>query len=607
MRLKALKLKNFRGYVSETTVPLEDLTVLVGRNDAGKSTLMEALAIFFDDDTVKFGVDDLCSCAADKEVRIGCVFEDLPSVVVDSAVETTLGDEYLLNAEGDLEIHRIWNCTKKTPDTSMVAVAWHPTAAGASDLLLLKQADLRKRCDDLKLEVNRNENATMRTAIRDAVGELALAESEIPLSEAGARDIWAGLSPSVPVFALFKSDRPSVDQDPEVQDPMNTVVKSVMKRHDETLKAIHAEIEAEVQIVAARTLEKLRGFDAELAETLQPVASKSSGLTAPKFGLTDGQVSVNKRGSGTRRLVLLSFFQAEAEERCVDGRVIYAIEEPETSQHPSNVQKIMASLVELSGEPGVQVILTTHVPALAGMAPSASLRHVVRVGGAPMVNMPDEGVLQAIAKDLGVLPESFNGVQVVVCVEGPHDVRAMRQIMSLAATTNAALVDVSTDPRVMFLSAGGSTLKAWVDENYLEALNLAEVHIYDRDGEVPKYADQVQTVNDRPDTSCAFSTDRRELENYFHTEAIKTVFGVDVVVEPMTDVPSQVAQLLRAQDTSARPWAELDDKQRKRKEGNAKKRLNGAVVDAMTVEHLRELGVLDEVITWVTAVGDRLN
>lgn len=606
MRLKALKLKDFRGYKGETLIPITDLTVLVGRNDAGKSTLLEALAIFFQDDTVKFEPDDLCKNAVGTEVRIGCVFDDLPPVVVDTAVETTLGNEYLLNADGDLEIHYVWSCTKKTPDTTIVAVAEHPSAEGAEDLLRLKQAELKKRCDELGVEANRTKNAEMRAGIRGKIGELVLVTTEIPLNDAGGRDIWNALQPFVPVFSLFKSDRASVDQDPEVQDPMNTVVKTVLKGHEETLKTIQAEIEAEVEKVAKRTLEKLHAFDPELAETLQPVATKSSSLTAPKFSLTDGFVPVNKRGSGTRRLVLLSFFQAEAEENCSGGRVIYAIEEPETSQHPSNVKMIMESLIELSEVDGVQVLLTTHVPALAGMAPIDALRHVIKVGGSPVVKEPAPDVLEAIAKDLGVLPEAFNGVQVVVCVEGPHDVKSVQRLMSLAATADASVVDPSADGRVLFLPMGGSTLKAWVNNNYLEALGLAEVHVYDRDGAVPKYAEQVDAVNARGDGCCAFSTERLEIENYLHADAIRATMGLDVVVEPMTDVPVEVAKVIVANDPDATTWDELDDAHKKRKEGHAKRRLNGEVVDAMTVTMLEDAGVVDEILGWVRAVNERL-
>src|SRR4051812_29350372 len=42
--LEELRLENFRGF-EDHTVPLTDLTLLVGRNNAGKSTIVEALRL----------------------------------------------------------------------------------------------------------------------------------------------------------------------------------------------------------------------------------------------------------------------------------------------------------------------------------------------------------------------------------------------------------------------------------------------------------------------------------------------------------------------------------------------------------------------------------
>ena len=49
MKLTQVKLQNFRGYQNEVTIPFECLTVLIGRNDAGKSSILDALNIFFND------------------------------------------------------------------------------------------------------------------------------------------------------------------------------------------------------------------------------------------------------------------------------------------------------------------------------------------------------------------------------------------------------------------------------------------------------------------------------------------------------------------------------------------------------------------------------
>lgn len=68
-----------------------------------------------------------------------------------------------------------------------------------------------------------------------------------------------------------------------------------------------------------------------------------------------------------KRLVLLNFFRAEAERRkneCDTPDIIYAIEEPETSQHPSHQRKLIEAFIELAKSEHTQVILTTHSPSI---------------------------------------------------------------------------------------------------------------------------------------------------------------------------------------------------------------------------------------------------
>lgn len=56
MKIKKVILTNFRGYKSTTEINFNDLTVFVGRNDVGKSTILEALDLFFNEGkgTIKF-------------------------------------------------------------------------------------------------------------------------------------------------------------------------------------------------------------------------------------------------------------------------------------------------------------------------------------------------------------------------------------------------------------------------------------------------------------------------------------------------------------------------------------------------------------------------
>ena len=47
MRLRRLIIENYRGYRESTSVTFADFTSVIGKNNVGKSTLLEALEIFF--------------------------------------------------------------------------------------------------------------------------------------------------------------------------------------------------------------------------------------------------------------------------------------------------------------------------------------------------------------------------------------------------------------------------------------------------------------------------------------------------------------------------------------------------------------------------------
>ncbi len=49
IKLIKLKIKNFRCYQPETIFLIDDLTAIIGKNDIGKSAILEAIDAFFND------------------------------------------------------------------------------------------------------------------------------------------------------------------------------------------------------------------------------------------------------------------------------------------------------------------------------------------------------------------------------------------------------------------------------------------------------------------------------------------------------------------------------------------------------------------------------
>ena len=130
MRLIKVTLENFRCYVAPFSIRFDDLTAIVGRNDVGKSTIMDALSIFFEETKPDKGDGSVSGDTS--AVRITCVFDQLPSdLIIDAQNQTTLAKEFLINADLCLEVRKTYNCTLGNPKISAIeAFAQHPSTEG---------------------------------------------------------------------------------------------------------------------------------------------------------------------------------------------------------------------------------------------------------------------------------------------------------------------------------------------------------------------------------------------------------------------------------------------------------------------------------------------
>ena len=174
----------------------------------------------------------------------------------------------------------------------------------------------------------------------------------------------------LPIYTLFQSDRKNSDGDSEVQDPLKIAVKEILE--DNTIKQMLEDISVKVtnrlKEVSESTLEKLREMNPSIASSLSPEIPPSKSLKWQDVYknvsiVGDNGIPINKRGSGIKRLILLNFFRAEAERRKETENsksIIYAIEEPETSQHYAHQKILIESFKKLSESLNTQVILTTH-------------------------------------------------------------------------------------------------------------------------------------------------------------------------------------------------------------------------------------------------------
>ena len=606
MKLKTVWLENFRCYKDKICIDFGNLTTFIGKNDIGKSTILEALEIFFNNDLVKIESSD-ANIHGDKEVIITCDFCDLPpELILDSGEETNLAEEYLTVNNDLLRIKKVYDCSRMTKVTPIVyIVARHPHAAGVDNLLSLKEKDLQKIIKEKGLDAPLKGNPAMRKAIWSAEPNLDIQECEIEVSKAkeDGKEIWSKIDSYLPDYALFQSDRSSHDSDGEVQNPMKAAIQEAIGEVQQEIETIQKKVQDKAMAIAKQTQEALKEIDAELASQLlpkftPPTSSKWNSLFSIAMD-TDEGIALNKRGSGVRRMILVGFFKAEAERKALVSKrknIIYAIEEPETAQHPNNQIILINSFLKLSKSENCQVVLTTHSPSLAQELPVESLRFINRDDQNNPIVLSGDGILPEVIETLGIFPNINHSVQVILALEGPTDVIAFKAFSRCLRDKYPELIDLNNDKRILVVPLGGSILKHWVEKRYLKHLGCPEVHIYDND--VNAYQKSIDEINARGDGSWGTLTKKYEIENYLHMDAIKAIYSIEVDTD-QKNVPSAVAIAYYEANKQ-----KLDAKW---KDNTSKVYLSKVFTDAMTCELLEARDPDGEIKGWFDRITSMLS
>jgi predicted ATP-binding protein involved in virulence len=126
VRLESVSVSNFRCYDQEISSTFSDLTAFVGKNDVGKSTILEALEIFFNNETVKIdssdrhihSKDNLVSGVPSTRPYLAESIQDTSGRAYTNSVTITL---YLNPRKTSLLIPILWNFDSELFRTSVEA------------------------------------------------------------------------------------------------------------------------------------------------------------------------------------------------------------------------------------------------------------------------------------------------------------------------------------------------------------------------------------------------------------------------------------------------------------------------------------------------------
>jgi predicted ATP-dependent endonuclease of OLD family len=599
MILKSLILKNFRAYKDIKVNFDENMNVIIGQNDIGKSTILEALDIFFGQSVIDIDITDFNKDKEGDKIVIGVEFEvdDTLKVVIDTTNPTNLKDEYLLNQNGYLEILKEYEINNNKLKEKIFINANYPNIFDLP-LVNIKIAELKKLLATHKLTSDSNSKSA---EIRKTLYENLIKEDTefkltiIDISKIDEKSVWESLEKELPLYFLFQSDRANKDSDGDIQNPLKSATKKIVADFEEDFKKIKNDLEAKLVQIGTETITKMKDMGLEVANNLIPKVSNKNLDSLFSFSLeSDDGIALNKRGSGFRRMVMLNYFRAEAERKIVEKNnknVIYAIEEPETAQHPNHQKMLIEALIELSNKDNHQIIITTHTPEIAKMVNENNLIIIKKDdNNNPSLIENYDDKLNAIVETLGIHP--FFNNKVVICVEGEYDIKFLTNVNQYIDEYKN-IIDLEKE-KISLIPLQGGNLKNWVNRNYLKDSNIIEIHIYDRDSNSGKnteqYRKQYDEINSREDKSYAFMTEKRELENYIHKSIIQNEFNItldDIENYDIEDIPTFIKNKSANKDENA-----------------IKGILNGKLSKQITKEHLEELQAFDEIKSWFEKIKE---
>lgn len=636
MELVQIKLNNFRGYRNIVISLSNGLQMLLGKNDIGKSTIFEALDIFFNDKeaSVKISIDDL-NISAKKDSNmissISCSFAltDDDMICVET-LPVNLNEEYLTNAEGLLEVVKEWDFSNGgNPKATTFLICNIPDAIPC-ELLTAKQADLKRKVKELNIEdnVNQTQNSSMRKGIFTALllENGAYSCKKIPTKNMLAeKDIFENISKSFPDFYLFKADRKNSTADDEIQNPMNIAVKRAFET--EEIKAKIQEIETivkkQLNEVNEATIEKLKDLNVDYGSQLLARIS-TNWTSAVKNDIIDGnEIPINKRGSGIRRLLLLSYLMVEAEKKSFDRgkkNIIFAIEEPETALHPIMQTKFISQLITLSKENRCefgdempsnadegrkyQILITTHLPNFVAYARPEQIIYLHKNPEGVVERYSGTDLKDFIQKEMGKIP--VIDYKYVMFVEGDNDVEAFRHFSKIPELK--ATFDLNADNVNIIPLKGGNLLKC-VEMDYYWKLPVKQYHLYD--GDIPKYKTEVIDARCNKDDNKNIRgtvTTLKELENYIPCNLLETKLGLDLsdYREQWHNDDFNIVEVLLAQsDTSVPQFNKIKAiKESTQKIQAMKSYLNKTILKGVTKQDLETHGVYSEVEGWFKAMKE---
>ena len=530
MYISKIALTNYRGVKERREINLSRFSSIVGKNDAGKTIVLNAIATFLD--VKNFAITSTDFNEIDRPITMEFVFTsseliDMLSTKIKSKLKKTEGldefiEDFIFN-ETIIYKREINNQGK----------SWTSEQVLLNDFVREDLKGLYFKSDEeisVIIESNTIEipvEGKGRNSKAEKIKHIKLHFSDEPRANFWIIDDMK-IGSLFPDVEMFKADY-GLEADTKFKTASVTEIEGYFIREQTRLEVFQNEINVEMQKEAAI----LKSYMQEYASNLQDIditptiawkdAIKSVDVSF-QFNGDDKFIPMTHKGTGYRRLFMVARFRYLA-EKSKGNNIIYLIEEPETFLHPTAQQDLLKALKELSQDN--QVVTTTHSPVFAGATDVEGVVLCTKAGQSNYENVivgNEQDFLFKIIDELGIKP-SFNlrdNFDKILFVEGQDDGTFYKLIASTLLNMDLK--------NILILPCGGSSVESFINIEYFKKNGRELFLILDSDKGLkvrdPKKPILQQQLVDKfnSDFGQAYSLKKSNIEYYFHPDALKRYY-----------------------------------------------------------------------------------
>ncbi|PCJ81191.1 MAG: hypothetical protein COA49_05640 [Bacteroidetes bacterium] len=533
MKIKEITIENYRGIKNFQKIQLSNFTSIVGRNDSGKSIVLNAVASFLnikDYPVTHYDFNEL-----ENPITIECCFEkENIAEILEAKIKTKIKkadglEEFLVDIliDNRLTIRKIINAPKKAFDSEQILISDYDSD-DFSFLYGKSDDELNQILEKYGIEIpvegkGRNSKIEKIKYIKEYCQDNA-----IPTINRYIDDEYKVTS-LLPDVELFVSDY-GLEADTKFKSNSVSEIQLYLteeSKEEKKLALVQQEIENEMQKEATSVKSYMQDYVSSLNKVeIKPTISWKDAIKSVdvsfQFDGDDKLIPMSHKGTGYRRLFMVARFRYLAEKK-KGNNIVYLIEEPETFLHPSAQEDLINAFNDLSEDN--QILISTHSPVFVGATDISSVVLCKKEEQSIYETTTEENkidFINEIIQELGVKP-SFNlrdDFDKILFVEGKDDLEFYKKV-------TFELIGKDLEEKVLILPVGGSSVDSFVNISYFKNNGRDLFLILDsdkglliRDPRKPEI--QIKSSdNFNENFGKSYLLKKSNIESYFHPRALE--------------------------------------------------------------------------------------